>query len=110
MSRADKSSSDLQAYAYPGNGSEAGWVLLRAEEMSGGHCIFKHLGSTLLHIESVELNRRLCQRMTEAGCEILEHPPQVEVKVERLDPQRTGRAPLSVILASHSPASFALHG
>jgi len=77
--------SDLERkYGYLWDGSDEGWILLRAPESPGGYCVFNKRRMALLHVESSDLNTQLCERMREAGCEILEDQPKgPEVQVQR---------------------------
>ena len=59
---------DSESYAYLWNGSQAGWVLLRAPELEAGYCIFNISNGALLHIDDESLNTALCRAMATAGC------------------------------------------
>jgi hypothetical protein len=76
---------NMEEYAYLWNGSEEGWVLLKAPGLPGGYCIFNRSSSGLLHIESDDLNILLCERMRDAGCDILDNLPRgtPEIVAER---------------------------
>jgi hypothetical protein len=65
---------ELDECAYLWDGSEPGWVLLKAHKLSG-YSIFNRLRSAVLLVEDEALNTRLCERMKEAGCEVLDHLP-----------------------------------
>jgi hypothetical protein len=66
----------LERFRYLWDGSSPGWVLLKAPQLQGGYCVFHRRGQTLLHIESSKLNDAVCQKMREAGCEILDDVPR----------------------------------
>jgi hypothetical protein len=76
--------SDLERkYGYLWDGSDEGWVLLRAPELPGGYCVFNKKRMVLLHVDSGDLNMRPCERMREAACEALEDQrkgPEVQVQ------------------------------
>jgi len=57
---------NVEEYAYLWNGSEEGWVLLKAPNLPGGYSIFNRKSSILLHVDSEELNVLLCERMRDA--------------------------------------------
>jgi hypothetical protein len=73
---------DLQKFSYLWDGTNPGWVLLRAPNLRGGFCIYNKIGRSLLHVESSELNKVLCERLKEKGIEILEAVPPGEVVVK----------------------------
>jgi hypothetical protein len=81
---------NIEEYAYLWNGSEEGWVLLKAPDLHGGYCIFNRSSSALLHVESDVLNILLCERMREAGCDILDSLPNEtpEIVAERISGRR----------------------
>jgi hypothetical protein len=81
---------NIEEYAYLWNGSEEDWVLLKAPDLRGGYCIFNRSSSALLHIESDDLNILLCERMRDAGCEILDNLPSEipEIVAERIGGRR----------------------
>jgi hypothetical protein len=66
----------LDEFAYLWNGSQPDWVLLTAPGLLGGYCVFNSQERRLLHIDSDEFNAALCQRMKEAGCEVLKELPK----------------------------------
>ena len=72
---------DLKKYSYLWDGTDPGWVLLRAPDLTGGLCIYNKRGA-ILHVESSELNQSLCQRLKQAGVEILDavRPGEVAVR------------------------------
>ena len=63
-------------YGYLWDGEDKGWVLLRAPELLGGYCVVNKIRMVLLHVDDSELNLQLCERMREAGCEVLEDLPK----------------------------------
>jgi len=69
------SSDPLAQYKYLWDGSEPGWVLLKAPNLPGGYCVFHKAKQILLHIESANTNEAVCKRMKESGCEVLEKLP-----------------------------------
>jgi hypothetical protein len=80
-------SESMENYAYLWDGSQTGWALLTAPELEGGYCIFNVANSTLLHIDDDVLNAALCQRMREAGREIIDDPVSQFIGVEALKPE-----------------------
>ena len=64
---------DLNRYSYLWDGTQPGWVLLRAPELAGGLCIYNKRGQALLHVESSDLNSALCEELRRRGAEILDH-------------------------------------
>jgi hypothetical protein len=71
-----------EEYAFLWNGSEEGWALMTAPDLTSGYCIFNYRTKKLLHIDDEELNAALCKRMQEAGCEILDDISPSPVGVE----------------------------
>ena len=69
------SKDELAEFAYLWDGSEPGWVVLRATDLLGGFMVFHKTNSTALLIESESLNEAVCKRMIENGCEILDEMP-----------------------------------
>lgn len=65
----------LAKYKYLWDGSSPGWVLLKAPDLPGGHCVFHKTNRTLLHIDSSSINEAICKKMKESGCEVLEDMP-----------------------------------
>lgn len=72
---------NIDDYSYLWDGAQSGWVLLVAPEMLGGFCIFNSLENTLLHIDDECFNQALCEKMREAGCEILDNFPSRPIGV-----------------------------
>jgi hypothetical protein len=66
---------ELDECAYLWDGSEPGWVLLKAPKLESGYSIFNRLRSVAMLVEDEALNTRLCERMKEAGCEVLDRLP-----------------------------------
>jgi len=54
-----------QQYGYLWRNLDEGWVLLKAPDLLGGHCLFNKLSSTLLCIENDEVNTVVCRRLKE---------------------------------------------
>ena len=81
---------NIEEYAYLWNGSEEGWVLLKAPDLRGGYCIFNRRSSALLHIDDADLNMLLCERMRDAGCDVLDNLPKEmpEIVAERISGRR----------------------
>jgi hypothetical protein len=61
---------------------DQGWVLLKSPDLLGGYCVFNKLNSTLLCIESEEVNAAVCDRMQQLGFEVLESVPTLGRNVE----------------------------
>jgi hypothetical protein len=68
-------SAHIEAYSYLWDGSQPGWVLLKAPALESGYCIFNVSSSTLLHVDDEELNTALCNAMIEAGRPIIDDLP-----------------------------------
>jgi len=62
----------IQEYEYLWQRTDPNWVLLKVP--SGGYCVFNKLGSILI-IEDDRLSEAVCERMKDAGCEIMESLP-----------------------------------
>jgi hypothetical protein len=75
-----------QQYRHLWEGLEEGWVLLKTPSLPGGYSVFNKLHSTALLIESDELNMAVCERMKDAGCEVLENIPTRDVTVTPVAP------------------------
>ena len=65
---------DLNEYHRLWDGSEDGWVLLRSSLKKDSYSPYNRKGFILL-IESEETSTIVCQRMIDAGCEILDELP-----------------------------------
>jgi len=74
---------ELNHYGYLWDGTQHGWVLLRAPHLEGGLCIYNKTRRTLLHIESNDLNLALCERLKQKGVEILDNIPPGDVVVSQ---------------------------
>jgi hypothetical protein len=72
-------------FAYLWDGSQPDWVLLTAPELLGGYRVFNAQKCLRLHFDSDELNAALCQRMKEAGCEVLDKLPKGQSPRDALD-------------------------
>ena len=66
---------EVAKYDYLWNGSNPGWVLLKAPDLAGGYCVFHKSNHVVLLIESSRVNDAVCRKMQEAGCEVLEQLP-----------------------------------
>jgi hypothetical protein len=73
---------DLEKYKYLWDGTDPGWVLVKAPKLAGGFCIYNKQGRTILHVESKDLNVALCEQLRKKGVEILDQvlPGKVDVK------------------------------
>lgn len=69
------SDDSLAELSYLWDGSDPGWVLLKAPDLQGGYCVFHKINRTLLLIERSSTNEAVCKKMKETGCEILEDLP-----------------------------------
>jgi hypothetical protein len=65
----------LDEYAHIWDGSEPGWVLIKAPKLEGGHVIFNRLRGVLLHVEDGSLNALLCERLKDGGCDVFDKLP-----------------------------------
>jgi len=74
--------SDFKRYDYLWDGTDPGWVLLKAPLLPGGLCIYNKIGRVLFHIESSELNQALCERLKQKGTETLDTVPAGEITVK----------------------------
>lgn len=72
-----------QEYGYLWNSLDKGWVLLESPELPNGYIPFNKVNSCISLIECEEVNKEVCRRMKEAGCEVLQTIPKVEVRVTR---------------------------
>lgn len=70
-------------YRFLWDGSDRGWVLLRAPDLLGGYSVFHKTNRTYLLIESDETNAMVCKRMLDLGFEVLESVPTGEVQIIR---------------------------
>lgn len=68
-------SANIESYSYLWDGSQPGWVLLKAPALEVGYCIFNVSSSTMLHIDDEQLNTALCNSMIEAGCPMMDDLP-----------------------------------
>jgi hypothetical protein len=76
----------LTAFSYLWDGSEPGWVLLKAPELTGGYCIFNETHPALLHIDDDELNDRLCRYMKQIGIKTIDSMPiKGDVHIEPIE-------------------------
>jgi hypothetical protein len=66
----------IEEYEYLWNHTDPNWVLLKAPNSSDRYVVFNKQGSMLI-IENDELKSAICQRMKDAGCEILETLPML---------------------------------
>ena len=73
---------ELCEYDHVLKGKHQGWVLLKSPDLPGGYCVFNKENSTLLCIESDEVNAALCDRMRQLGFEVLDHIPTSSRNVE----------------------------
>jgi hypothetical protein len=62
----------IEQYAYLWDGTQPGWVLLRAPELLGGFSIYNKLNKVLLHLDDEKTNLMLCEQMKSIGCEVIE--------------------------------------
>jgi hypothetical protein len=76
---------NIEKYARLWNGSEEGWVLLKIPHSPGRYSIFNRKSSVFLRINNGDLNALLCERMRNAGCDILDDLPvdMPEIVAER---------------------------
>lgn len=64
-----------QQYAYLWEQLDQGWVLVKSPDLPGRYCVFNKVTSTALCIEDDEVNQAVCQRMKDAGCDVLDSIP-----------------------------------
>jgi hypothetical protein len=75
-----------QQYGYLWKRKNDGWVLLKAPDLPSGYSVFNKLTHTALLIESDEVNMAVCERMKNAGCEVLENFPAMQTIVAHVKP------------------------
>ena len=80
----DVSTDRLGQFQYLWDGSQPGWVLLKAPDLPGGYCVFHKSGRILFHMENGELNQAICEKMKAHGCEIIDKVPPGDVEVTPL--------------------------
>jgi hypothetical protein len=79
---------NIEEYAYLWKRPEEGWVLLKAPDLPGGYSIFNRRTSGLFHVDWDDLRILLCERMRDAGCDILDDLPR---EMPEIVPERKNR-------------------
>ena len=67
---------NISQFYYLWSDANPDWCLLKAPHLAGGYCVFNKKQSTVLLIESDQINEQVCKMLIEKGREVLERMPK----------------------------------